>query len=208
MTGNTNFRQMNVVNYEGTSASGGSRGPTRGCTIPPVTPLTNDRTTIDGAIDVMNADGYTHIPLGIAWGWRVISPGEPFTQGTAYDDPDWNKAVVILTDGENTIDTESNWNYSNYSAYGHLRKGRFGTTDSSTFVDNLNTKTTTLCNKLKDNNVRVYTLTFQVSTDTVRDLMRDCASDPSLYFDSPSGTELRAAFKAIGVDLNNLRISK
>ncbi|MGI9482586.1 MAG: hypothetical protein ACR2OR_09535 [Hyphomicrobiales bacterium] len=75
-------------------------------------------------------------------------------------------------------------------------------------INKLNTKTTQLCNTLNDLNIRVYTITFQVSTNTVRNLMRNCASDPSLYFDSPSGTELRSAFKAIGVDLNNLRIRK
>ena len=33
----------------------------------------------------MAADGETNIPEGIAWGWRLLSAREPFTQGRAND---------------------------------------------------------------------------------------------------------------------------
>jgi hypothetical protein len=29
----------------------------------------------------MKADGYTHVAEGVGWGLRVLSPGEPFTEG-------------------------------------------------------------------------------------------------------------------------------
>ena len=35
------------------------------------------------------------------WGWRVISPGAPFTEGSAYNDDKFVKAIILLTDGEN-----------------------------------------------------------------------------------------------------------
>jgi Flp pilus assembly protein TadG len=194
--------------YNGTSVSSSSKGPQFGCTVDSLTPLTSSRTTIEGAIDAMGASGYTHIPVGIAWGWRVLSPEEPFTQGNAYDDDSWKKAMVILTDGENTIDAQSTTLLSNYSAYGHLIHGRLGTTSASSFVNKLNANTALLCQRVKAKGIRVYTITFDVSTTTVQDLMRDCATDPSLYFDSPSAAELDAAFEAIASDLSNLRISK
>ena len=38
--------------------------------------------------------------------------------------------------------------------------------------------------------------------------MRDCATTPYLYFDSPSDEALRAAFELIAGDLTNLRLSR
>lgn len=208
ITGTTQVRQKYVGKYVGTSVSSSSKGPLRGCTVDPVTRLTNDRTTITNAINAMGASGYTHIPVGLVWGWRLISPDAPFTEGVDYTDTDWKKALVILTDGENTIDTESNDNKSNYSAYGHLVDGRLGTTNSGTFRNQLNTNTSLLCTRIKAEGIRVYSITFNVSSSTVTSLMRGCASEPGLYFNSPSGAELTAAFEAIAQDLNNLRVSK
>jgi hypothetical protein len=39
-------------------------------------------------------------------------------------------------------------------------------------------------------------------------MMRDCASTPYLYFDSPSESALRSAFEMIAGDLTNLRLSR
>jgi Flp pilus assembly protein TadG len=208
ISGRTNKRQKYVGKYNGTNVSSSSKGPLFGCTVDPVTRLTTNRTTIESGINAMGASGYTHIPMGLVWGWRLISPGAPFSEGADYTNTDWKKAMVILTDGENTIDRESNYNKSNYSAYGHLKKARLGTTDASTFENQLDDDTAVLCQKVKNEGIRVYSITFQVSTNTVRNLMRACASEPGLYFDSPNGSQLEAAFEAIARDLNNLRISK
>ena len=50
----------------------------------------------------MVANGGTHINWGAIWGWRIISPDEPFTEGASYGTADSTKAVIILTDGANT----------------------------------------------------------------------------------------------------------
>lgn len=55
------------------------------------------------AINALVADGNTVIPAGLLWGWRVLSPTVPFTQGAPYDDEKWIKALVLLTDGENMV---------------------------------------------------------------------------------------------------------
>jgi hypothetical protein len=70
----------------------------------------------------MRADGYTHVAEGVGWGLRVLSPGEPFTEGVSYDNKDITKAMVLLTDGENTFDSEYNHNGSTYTAYGFLNQ--------------------------------------------------------------------------------------
>jgi hypothetical protein len=38
--------------------------------------------------------------------------------------------------------------------------------------------------------------------------MRNCATDASLYFESPSSSELESVFTAVATDLSNLRLSQ
>ena len=57
------------------------------CPVAKVQQLTDTKTAIGTAINAMTADGSTNIPEGLAWGWRLISPGEPFIQGAPYSDP-------------------------------------------------------------------------------------------------------------------------
>ena len=42
----------------------------------------------------------------------------------------------------------------------------------------------------------------------IKNLMRDCATEPSMYYDSPSNSELEAVFENIAKGLNDLRLSK
>ena len=72
--------------------------------------MTNVKAPVLATINNMKADGYTHVAEGVGWGLRVISPGAPFTEGVDYSDEDITKAMVLLTDGENTFDTEDNHN--------------------------------------------------------------------------------------------------
>lgn len=201
-------RMRNTAKYTHAWVSGA--GPGWGCTARPLTPLTNDRTTIDTAIGNMIASGNTNIPNGIGWGIRVISPGEPFTEGTPFGERDTIKAMVVLTDGENVMTGRSNQNYSDYSGYAYSRDGRLGVVSSSsgTLANALDDRTAAACEYAKDLGIRVYTITFQVSSTSTRNMMRDCASTPYLYFDSPSEEALRSAFEMIAGDLTNLRLSR
>lgn len=206
-SGTSAYRQLQVEKYAGANAWGD--GPHYGCYIAPITPLTNVKSEIEDAIDGMLANGYTHIPIGLAWGLRVVSPDEPFTEGVAYDNADVVKAIVLLTDGLNTYPAEGSisHNKSEYTAYGYVAKGRLGTTNYNTAVSKLDPKTTTVCNNVKAAGIRLYTITFQLADGPIKTLMRNCATAPGLYFDSPSNEELQTVFKAIAKDLSNLRIS-
>ena len=72
----------------------------------------------------------------------------------------------------------------------------------------LDDRTAAACRHAQDQGIRVYTITFQVSSSSTRDMMRDCATHPSLYFDSPSNAALRNAFELIAGDLTNLRLAR
>lgn len=203
-------RMLNSLKYNNAYVSSSSRGPQRWCTARPITPLTNHRSTIDNAISDIIASGTTNIPIGISWGVRVLSPEMPFTEGSAWDDDETIKAMVVLTDGENYLNGRSNANYSDYSGYGYMYNGRLGLVSSSdsTIRNALNDRTEAACEYAKQQGIRVYTITFQVSSSTTRQMMEACASHPSLYFDSPSNEALQDAFELIAGDLTNLRLAR
>ena len=88
-------------NWKGRNTSAPAT-PNRYCPVE-LLPLTSDKSDIEDKIDEMYSDGNTHINVGLVWGWRVLSPTAPFTEGHAYDDEDYNKAIVLMTDGENVM---------------------------------------------------------------------------------------------------------
>lgn len=201
------------------SYGNGSTGPNLGCPTP-VTPLTNDKTVIDAAIAAMRAwsRGGTFSDIGMAWGLRVLSPEPPFTEGYAWGTPKWDKAAILMTDGDNQfyklpgaatpnqLNTAVN---SDYTGYGRLDElGRIGTTNIATAKSTINSRMASVCQAMKAKGIVVYTITFTANLNsTTRDLYRDCASSPSKYFDSPTQDELRASFRAIATELSQLRLS-
>ncbi|MBI1180465.1 MAG: hypothetical protein GC201_07885 [Alphaproteobacteria bacterium] len=94
---------------ESNNAQNNGTGPNLGCP-PAITPLIQDKTDVDTAIDQMQPwhRGGTMSNLGLAWGWRVISPrwrglwnGVPEDHPLDYNTPNWDKVVILLTDGTN-----------------------------------------------------------------------------------------------------------
>jgi len=209
VSGSATVRQMSTVKYPGSSVSVTSRGPDYNCrNTQPITPLTNNRLLLESRIDEMQASYITHIPIGLAWGWRTLSPGAPYTEGSLYTDEDTIKALVLMTDGENTITGNSTHNRSTFSGYGFLAKARLGTTSASTAVNRLDEKTSRLCANVKAAGIRLYTIAFQVSDTTTLNLLRNCASTPEQFFPSSDAEALSTAFKTIAAELASLRISK
>lgn len=179
-------------NFPPVSGSRGEfEGPNFECPVA-LLPLTNVKSTIQAKIADMVANGFTHVNIGAVWAWRVISPGEPFTQGVAYDNEEFNKAVIVMTDGSNTAGDEFG------SAYG-------GTVSSS----QLNARLLIVCESMRDLGILVYTIAFGNLSSSTQDLMLECAgNDSSRFFNSPSSSDLEAAFESIGAELSNLRISQ
>lgn len=178
----------------------------------PMTPMTANKSTILTAINNMAARGNTHVNQGAIWGWNMLSPrwrglwgGEmdtnelPLDYGTKH----MNKALILMTDGENTM------SQTIFTAYGWLSDGRLGsTTSSSVAVSNLNTKLTTVCTAMKAKGIYIYTIAFGSPGTTIQNLMKGCATSENYYFNSPTAAELETAFRAIADSLSNLRISQ
>ena len=195
-----------------------TRGPNQACP-DPVVPLTNNKATLQSAIDQMQPweGNGTMSHLGAAWGWRILSPEAPFQEGLPYSQSDNNKAMIILTDGSNLVTSQSsfcqnevNVKYtSHYTAYGYTSEGRLGTNTSENAINTeLNNLLLQVCTNIKDTGIIVYTITFDLDDSETQDLFQQCATDTTKYFNSPDGDTLRSAFQAIGAELSNLRISQ
>ncbi|MFN0262697.1 pilus assembly protein TadG-related protein [Tepidamorphus sp. 3E244] len=212
--GTSEYRQSHTHKYTGSRPSidetaPNTRGPNKSCP-QPLRPLTNNVEVLRADTNLMTSWGSsgTNIALGLAWGWRVLSPEAPFTEGVEYDDEEVEKALILLTDGENVVVSQNTHNKSDYNGYGYMSVGNLGTTSTWSAVQKVNAKVEKLCASIKAKGVRIYTITFQLNDNTLQDIFRACATTPNLYFDSPSNEELKLAFRTIAVDLSNLRLSK
>ncbi|ODA66383.1 von Willebrand factor type A domain protein [Methyloligella halotolerans] len=196
--------------YQNASVGGNAPGPNYLCPPNPVTAMTNNKNTVLNAINALNPDGSTVIPAGLLWGWRAISDNAPFTEGAPYDDETWVKAIVLLTDGENSVNGGSNrngHNHSNYNAFGYAAEGHLGNTSGSNADSTLDQKTLTVCSNIKDKKIRLYTIGFQVSGN-VQTLLRNCATEPDMAYNSPSNSQLAGIFQDIAQGLGELRIAR
>ncbi|HEY7765628.1 MAG TPA: pilus assembly protein TadG-related protein [Aestuariivirgaceae bacterium] len=208
-------RQRRHQKYEGTSPTGA--GPAYQCKIGPITPLTGTKQTVLDAIDDMIADGGTNIASGVGWGLRVLSPTVPFTEGTAYNDEDWNKVMIVMTDGENDWGSAlTNMNNSYYGGYGYTSQSltRLGISFISNRDAVYNARTAVACDKVKaasgdpEKPIVVYTITFGSLASGAGSLMQACATDPEKYFHAPSNADLQTVFTDIATQISDLYLSQ
>jgi Flp pilus assembly protein TadG len=195
--------------YKGASNYSSSKGPDSNCPPAAITPLTNIQGQVISAIETLTPKGSTVIPAGLLWGWRVLSPGEPYTEGAAYNDEKLVKAIVLLTDGQNDVGGGGNGhNKSFYNAFGYAAEGHLGSTSGYNAESTLNTKMAEVCNAIKAQGIRIYTIGFQVYDSTTQNLLKNCATEPDMYYNSPSNSQLASIFKDIAQGLSDLRIAE
>lgn len=156
--------------------------PARQCSYSLATllPLTYDWTALNDKIDDMNPDGNTNVSIGLQWAWHSLTSGEPLTQAAAPSN-DLSKYIILMTDGENT---ENRW-----------------TTNSNS----IDARTAATCTAVKAAGIRIYTIRV---IDGDANLLRDCASDPSMYFDVQNASQLTSVFNSIGATLAALHLSQ
>ncbi len=168
------------------------------CRVTPMTELTSTRQDITNGIRAMRARDATYIPTGLMWGWRLLSPSIPFPNPNAYGG-DNKKIIILMTDGENTISPGTNWTFHDGGNHHTHRR-------SNTAV--ANAKTIEICGNIKDEEIIVYTIAFEVSDNAIRTILSDCAGNGGRYFDATDAASLQDAFAEIANDLQSLRLSK
>tara|TARA_R110001592_G_scaffold20926_20_gene84794 strand:- start:15504 stop:16910 length:1407 start_codon:yes stop_codon:yes gene_type:complete len=167
--------------------------PNEICPRTPIVPLTTSPTMLKQSIDTMQANGHTYGNYGMVWGGRVLSSDFPFEEGHPWENQYWRKAIVMMTDGQNTM-------HPYYSAYGP-------TQDHNISANNLNTRFVEVCNDLKEKGAIIYTVTFYSGVpESTKNYYRQCATSEDYYYDAPNQEDLVEVFETISRELSNLHI--
>lgn len=146
-----------------------------------IQPLTNNHQAVANQLRTMTPHGWTHISLGLSFGWHVISPNAPFSEGEAYRKEDHLKAIVLLTDGRQTSNA-------------------WGERDSSS-VRNGEENLEDICEGVKDNDVLLVTVAFDLRDRDTKRRLEKCATSSAYFFDADTNAQLSAAFGQIAQQL-------
>lgn len=170
-----------------------NRDPNTWCNKAHVIPLSSDKEKLINHISTFQAQGSTLGNQGMVWGYRVLSPDPPFTEGSPWSAFTASRTAVMMTDGQNFIN-------SYYSAYGP-------SSQHSVDDDDLNDKLLETCENMKEQGISIYTITFASGVNArTKDFYRACASTPDQYFDAPEQDDLIFVFETIGRELSNIHI--
>jgi len=170
--------------------------------------LTTNKASVVTMVQGLIAKGGTNILEGLMWGWRVLSPEAPFTEGREYTDAENTKYLVLMTDGENWHQAMSNHNKSSYHSFGYAVKGRLGTTYTNTaLVSQMNAKTLAACTNAKAAGIKVYTVAFRLDDATTLAMLASCASGGTYAYKASNGAALMHAFESIGREIAKLRVA-
>lgn len=155
------------------------------CNPQPPLPLTDNRDDLYDYIDGLYASGYTAGHIGVAWGWYLLAPDWASIWPTdskplAYDEPDSAKAMIVMTDGE--FNTE--YTSGQGDSFAQAKK---------------------LCDNIKAEGVRIYTVAFQ-APKAGQDVLNYCATSADYAFTPDSADELKDAYTKIAQSISDLRI--
>jgi len=145
-------------------------------------PLTTNYSQLTAQLASMTPYANTHISLGLAMGWHMISPNAPWQEGSSYGTSGMVKAIVLLTDGAQTT-------------------AAWGPGDSSS-VSNAESNLEDMCQSIKAQDVKIVTVAFDLDDTNTKTRLQNCATSPTHFFhEVETGAELVAAFQKIAGQL-------
>jgi len=151
-------------------------------------PLSSNFAALHTRIDEMKADGMTNITLGAQWGYEMLSANAPFTEASA--DSNVERFMVLLTDGQNTQDR--------WGIYNEARQNK----DTQAMCDAIVERG--LPEAAKKLKIKLYTVLVINGNES---LLKNCASNPSMYSKVNQASELEAVFKKIAKDIGTIHLT-
>jgi Flp pilus assembly protein TadG len=216
-----NVKTSMVVPYLGTIPI----GPNTSCTTRPLTRMTATASTLTSEISALTAQqqAKTNIHEGFMWGWRTISPISVFADGAPYTKEFNHKIIILMTDGTNTW-TSNSYNptlKSTYSAYGFFKNPDGSTANTRVPIANPTTDadsraaidalTLESCKKARDAGVKIFTIGFSVTGDTIDQkglkLLSDCAANSKQSFVAHNSSDIDSVLQEIAQSIGRLRLS-
>jgi Flp pilus assembly protein TadG len=156
-----------------------------------ITPLSYNWSTLKSAAAAMQPLGGTNQPIGLVWAWQTLQQTAPFNAPTEDSNYTYKKAIILLSDGDNTLDR---W-------YGNGQSG------SGAKID---VRQKLLCDNVKAAGITIYAI--QVNTDTktpdpTSAVLQYCASGTANFFQLTTASQVISTFNSIGASLSDLRVS-
>jgi Flp pilus assembly protein TadG len=140
--------------------------------------LTDKFSKVTTQLSKMKPYAWTHIALGVEFGYHMLSPNAPYTQGASFSDTGTKKFLVVLTDGAQT-------------------EPGFGPAGSRN-VANGEANLTKLCTSAKANGITIITMAFDLDDSTTRKRLQACATDPTTdFFIANDDADLEKAFETV-----------
>jgi len=136
----------------------------------------------------MTPSGGTNQPIGLVWAWQTLQPTAPFNAPAEDSKYTYKKAIILLSDGLNTMDR---W-YGNGSSY-------------SSQVD---ARQKLLCDNIKAAGITIYAIQVNTGGDPTSTVLQYCASGTANFFQLTSASQVISTFNTIGTALSDLRISR
>jgi Flp pilus assembly protein TadG len=165
-----------------------------GCGSPIVEPTT-DLAMAKSRINALTTEGETYIPAGLIWGWRALSTQAPIAARDSQAGAQVSRYMVLVTDGQNTRSV----NTSNSSLH-----------DGSNPTE-ANTVMRTTCQNMaadKVSGIKLYTIAFEVTDPTVKQLLEECSTmNGGAFYDAANAAQLQDAMRNIGGQISKLRIT-
>jgi Flp pilus assembly protein TadG len=158
-----------------------------------VTGLNYNWSAMKSTVNGFYPSGATNQPIGLVWGWQSLAGGGPFTVPPKDSGYQYQEAIVLMSDGLNTLDR---W-YGNGSS-------------TSTAVDKRMHESSTVgtCANIKAAGITIYALQVNTEGDPKSTLLANCASGPDKFWMVTSASGIGTVFNAIGTNLTKLRLAK
>jgi Flp pilus assembly protein TadG len=145
-----------------------------------ILPLTYNWTELNAKVDALTPTGNTNVTIGLAWAFHALTASGPLNNASA-PKPELDKAIILLTDGQNT---ENRW---------------------STSTSSIDARTSKACSNVKAANIKLYTVRVIDGNAT---LLQACATKPDMFYNVQNATQLQSVFTTIAQQLASLRIAK
>lgn len=154
--------------------------------------LTNIPGQLKSTTAKLKANQNTYIATGLIWGLRTLSATAPFDEGADYaavKAVNGRKALVLMSDGENTKSPNSNGyhNGSNKSQANDITKA--------------------VCDEIKSKEIELYTIAFEIDDATTKDLLKQCATSSDFYYDAKNAADLKDAFDKISNEFRDIALA-
>jgi Flp pilus assembly protein TadG len=190
------------------------------CITNQIVPLTSVKATLHAATTGLVAAGSTSGHTGLAWGWYLLShsfgadlfpvgsesiPADP----TLEDADPVMKVLVLMTDGlfnTSYCDGVVAKNADSVAGNNQQRINCNGVNSTTQGED--------LCDAIAADHIIIYTVAFALheiqdadDRETVRQMLADCATPDGGAFEATDGDDLQEAFRKIGENISDLRLS-